>query len=104
MKPEPLKGKYKYEKGIWKEKILDNDGNPLWMLCTTGQEDVLDDVKSAIQGLLEEIEEIRKLHIPASEKVIRFDPNNPHYNLGLVRGLELAKEKIKKWLGGAFND
>ena len=85
MKPEPLKGKYKCEKGIWKS-------DPFWMLCTRGQEDVLNDVKLAVQGLLEKILESKDCIGSCIA-----------YCNGVRNALEEVKQKIKKWFGDVLD-
>ena len=95
MKPEPLKGKYKCEKGIWKS-------DPFWMLCTRGQEDVLNDVKLAVQGLLEEIEK----EIKQTEKILESKDcigSCIAYCNGVRNALEEVKQKIKKWFGDVLD-
>jgi len=48
--------------------------------------------------ILKEIEEKRKLETVNKKKVEYFNPENPYYHLGIDRGLEIAKDIIKKWL------
>jgi len=55
MKPEPLKGKYRRTEQGWQELVIIGD-KKVWVFVEPDGENVLHDVKSAVQGLLEEIE------------------------------------------------
>ena len=57
---EPLKGKYKKSFDKWEEKYIEEypaGQKTRWRELTHETSEVLDDVKSAVQGLLKEIEE-----------------------------------------------
>jgi len=84
---EPLKGKYeKYAVGLWWDKIANQR-------LTQEANEVLDDVKSAVEGLLQEID--KKL-VQREGKLIKSK-----YEEGFVDGYKCACHevirKIKKW-------
>jgi len=74
--PEPLKGKYEeYAKGLWVDKLANQR-------LTHEANEVLDDVKSAVRGLLNEIEELSDW--------------SPDYQ-DTVISIHDVKKLIKKW-------
>jgi len=79
MKPEPLKPKPVKKNGVWCWELEDGE-----LITMTGTEEcILEWLEERVQGLLEEIEkEIEKLSEDEA-----------------VCGLEIAKQKIKKWFG-----
>jgi len=90
MKPEPLA-----KEKIIKSKVTLGDKKPT-ELCIKA------DVKSAVDLVLKEIEEKRKLRTVNKKKVEYFNPENPYYHLGINRGLEIAKDLIKKAFEGVM--
>jgi len=105
MKHEPLKGKVL----LWNQITGDIETTDGKYFLETKTEDakffrifLKKDVKSAVQGLLEEIEERIQECI---EDKKRFEPKDRLWNSfdGQLIGLEKAEDLIKKWFADVIN-
>jgi len=88
---EPLKGKYEeYAVGLWWDKIANQR-------LTQEANEVLDDVKSAVQGLINEIREEGKKIGKIRKGLNKKDEKERWYCEGYIQALTDTYELIKKW-------
>jgi len=99
MKYEPLKGKERVIQYIGYIRRMDGG---IYRIPFIKKGFLTDDVKSAVQGLLEEIEERIQECI---EDKKRFEPKDRLWNSfdGQLIGLEKAEDLIKKWFADVIN-
>jgi len=92
MKPEPLKCKLQKDNINW---AINKDEN----FCLVENFFYFDDIRSAVKGLLEEIEKKKAEVFKAAKEV-----GETSFHKGMIQGLLTVEEIIKEWLPDLFKE